>query len=109
MIIRVHCGVFFALSVDIEVLSNKTVCKLCCKTVMFLLQLIKYGVISTDALMDDLLHWKTMYIAGRLHKPVRISHFSLSSSLIRMKSLLGKRNQFGLNSGVGLGRLDPVK
>ncbi|XP_026996607.1 phosphatidate cytidylyltransferase, mitochondrial isoform X2 [Tachysurus fulvidraco] len=35
-------------------------------------RLIKYGVISTDALMDDLFHWKTVYIAGRLHKPVRI-------------------------------------
>ncbi|XP_010862912.2 phosphatidate cytidylyltransferase, mitochondrial [Esox lucius] len=35
-------------------------------------KIIKYGVISTDSLTDDLLHWKTMYVAGRLHKPVKI-------------------------------------
>ncbi|KAA0708030.1 Phosphatidate cytidylyltransferase, mitochondrial [Triplophysa tibetana] len=35
-------------------------------------RVIKYGVISTDTLMDDLFNWKTLYVAGRLHKPVRI-------------------------------------
>ncbi|XP_062977289.1 phosphatidate cytidylyltransferase, mitochondrial isoform X3 [Elgaria multicarinata webbii] len=35
-------------------------------------RVIKYGVISTDALMEDLLHWKTLYVAGRLQKPVKI-------------------------------------
>lgn len=42
-------------------------------------QVIKYGVISTDALIDDLLHWKTMYVAGRLHKPVSILSHALEN------------------------------
>lgn len=33
---------------------------------------IKYGVISIDAIIDDLLNWTHLYVAGRLQKPVRI-------------------------------------
>lgn len=34
--------------------------------------LIKYGVVNIDTLCHDLSEWNTMYIAGRLQKPVKI-------------------------------------
>ncbi|KAI5798000.1 mitochondrial matrix Mmp37-domain-containing protein [Peziza echinospora] len=34
--------------------------------------LIKYGVVNIDTLCRDLADWDTLYLAGRLHKPVKI-------------------------------------
>ena len=36
----------------------------------FCLQAVKYGVVSTSALLRDLWNWDSFYVAGRLHKPV---------------------------------------
>ncbi|KAF9046577.1 mitochondrial matrix Mmp37-domain-containing protein [Panaeolus papilionaceus] len=33
---------------------------------------IKYGVTTVDNLCADLLSWRTLYLAGRMHKPLRI-------------------------------------
>ncbi|ERS97543.1 hypothetical protein HMPREF1624_05712 [Sporothrix schenckii ATCC 58251] len=34
--------------------------------------LVKYGVVNLDTLCADLSEWQTLYLAGRLHKPVKI-------------------------------------
>lgn len=34
--------------------------------------MIKYGVVLLDDLCDDLNNWDTLYLAGRMHKPVKI-------------------------------------
>ncbi|ODQ63215.1 mitochondrial matrix Mmp37 [Nadsonia fulvescens var. elongata DSM 6958] len=34
--------------------------------------IIKYGVVNVDTLLKDLADWDTLYLAGRLHKPVKI-------------------------------------
>lgn len=35
-----------------------------------LLQLIKYGVIDVARLTHDLQAWESLYVSGRMHKPV---------------------------------------
>ncbi|KAJ7600670.1 mitochondrial matrix Mmp37-domain-containing protein [Mycena floridula] len=34
--------------------------------------MIKYGVTTVDTLCSDLLNWRSLYLAGRMHKPLRI-------------------------------------
>lgn len=34
--------------------------------------LVKYGVVDISTLCNDLSHWETLYLAGRLQKPVRL-------------------------------------
>jgi mitochondrial translocator assembly and maintenance protein 41 len=52
---------------------------------------LKYGVITRRHLLDDLLHWRHLYAAGRLHKPTAQQYFgarSVHSSQVELRSAL---------------------
>ena len=38
------------------------------------LGVLKYGVISTERAVDDLENWTSLYLSGRLHKPVKVKY-----------------------------------
>ncbi|TID14902.1 hypothetical protein CANINC_004573 [Pichia inconspicua] len=57
---------------------------------------LKYGVTSIDALRRDLQNWETLYMAGRLHKPVAIIDNNPQLSIL---------NQFNLTNAVKLALL----
>lgn len=54
---------------------------------------LKYGITSVDTLIDDLANWSTMYLAGRLHKPVAIVQNSAQLLFL---------NQYNLTNAVKL-------
>lgn len=59
-------------------------------------QMVKYGVISYDRAKEDVCEWSSMYIAGRLQKPVR--HY-------KTDKLLLAANLFNLNSAFNIALL----
>ncbi|RMZ92210.1 hypothetical protein DV736_g512, partial [Chaetothyriales sp. CBS 134916] len=50
--------------------------------------LIKYGVVNLDTLCKDLSEWNTMYLAGRLQKPVKILRDNPSVRLANQVNLI---------------------
>ncbi|KAK8119352.1 uncharacterized protein PG998_003978 [Apiospora kogelbergensis] len=51
--------------------------------------LIKYGVVSLETLKNDLRDWETLYLAGRLHKPVKILRDDPQVRMANQINLLG--------------------
>eukprot|EP00985_Skeletonema_marinoi_P030091 scaffold30482_cov158-Skeletonema_marinoi.AAC.1 len=57
---------------------------------------IKYGIVSTDDLIEDLTCWKYLYLAGRMHKPtveIDLSTTPSSESDIQEQVVVNRRNE----------------
>ncbi|CAH1790817.1 unnamed protein product [Owenia fusiformis] len=55
-------------------------------------RIIKYGVIGTKRLITDLLEWDTLYVSGRLHKPVLLYQYT---------DEIGKELTHAINNNLG--------
>lgn len=65
------------------------------------LPLIKYGVTSLNNFTVDLSEWKTMYLAGRLHKPIREILFNGSHEEQKLlDSCIYQNRLFALNAAL---------
>ncbi len=74
-------------------------------------RLLKYGVTSLEALQHDLYTWQHMYVAGRMHKPVRwlvgeacihdAQHANLRAACATSLLLLLQHNNLGSGGGGG--------
>lgn len=47
---------------------------------------LKYGLVSSDDMIRDLIHWDYLYLAGRMHKPIVSIELSPPSSNEKIKS-----------------------
>lgn len=54
-------------------------------------RIIKYGVVSVDCLVKDLMDWETLYLAGRMQKPINV---------LRDEPRIKLANQVNLSSAV---------
>ncbi|CAG5079668.1 Oidioi.mRNA.OKI2018_I69.PAR.g9312.t1.cds [Oikopleura dioica] len=72
------------------------------------LGVLKYGVISTERAVDDLENWTSLYLSGRLHKPVKFctpqhpenSALDLSQSLPSIDDPIGRALRLNLYSAI---------
>lgn len=55
--------------------------------------MVKYGVVSTETALKDIQEWSTLYIAGRLQKPVKYLH---GDETLRMANDHNLRSAFNL-------------
>ena len=76
--------------------------------------LIKYGVVNLDTLCRDLSEWDTLYLAGRLQKPVKILRddarvrlanqvnliSALRTALLRLPSTFTEQDLYGSIAGI---------
>ena len=89
----IHCMqnlgalIYFHPFVDMDITMNNTDDTDLIKSPIKIQREIKYGVVSTDDLIQDLRFWKHLYLAGRMHKPTVEIDFISSSQEHQEKNM----------------------